>query len=193
MGNFDLIHWDAPLPSPHDETIRRGVNPFQTKSIAYWADYDWSGYAWTLTVSKDGVLLDPNDKQLEWSGTLNFYGDGDYVGWCEFDAQVKDGRILEVSIVELPDDLALVRLPTEEDFAHRERLGKLPKGAILLATEPVRTDQGPRGIDARDYPQGSRFTVEGAYPTAIYARDEQGRPGLFIDKITWDKLDVAKP
>ena len=141
-------------------------------------------------MSRDGWLLDPSGQTLNWSGVLNFYGAGAYFGWSEFDAEVITGQVGNITVIKIPPDLEIVRLPTAADYAHRERLSKLAAGAVLIAAEPVRTDRGPRPITARDYPAGSKFVVYDASSSLLILRDDQGQPCMILDQRTRDKLEV---
>ncbi|MFG5379974.1 hypothetical protein [Yoonia sp. R2-816] len=190
MGKFDNIQLDMELPIPREGELRSDVNLFQSKSVGYWVEHGWHDEAWTLTISREGWLLDPTGQTMAWSGTLNFYGEGHYFGWSVFDAEVKDGKITNVSIVEIPSDLEVVRLPTAEDYAHRERLSRLAKGVVLIAVEPVRTDYIPNSCEARDYPVGSKFTVHRASSFMLLLIDHEGQLCCIWDQRTRDKLEV---
>jgi len=190
VGKFDSIQWEMELPIPRDGELRADVNPFQTKDIRYWVEHGWRDEEWTLTVSPEGWLLNPNGETVDWSGTLNFYGDGNYFGWSEFEAKVKSGKIANISIVEIPSDLEVVRLPTDEDYAHRERLSKLSKGAVLTTLAPIRTDSLLPSIRSRNYPTGSKFTVVLATSAGLVVDDAQRQRCWIGDQRTRDKLKV---
>lgn len=178
------------LPIPREGELRSDVNPFQSKAIGYWVDHGWHDEVWTLTVSREGWLLDPSGQTLNWSGVLNFYGDGAYFGWSEFDAEVINGQVGNITVVEIPSDLEIVRLPTAADYAHRERLSNLAAGTVLIAAEPVRTEHGPGSFRARDYPTGSKFVVYYASSCSLMLRDDQGQPCHILDQRTRDKIEV---
>jgi hypothetical protein len=85
---FDYVRCDAPLPdgrtTPPDE--------FQTK------DFDHP-YLDHYVITQAGRLV-LGEKDLNYNGTLNFYGGRSYEGWREFNARFVDGQLVEIEQVE---------------------------------------------------------------------------------------------
>ena len=107
MGMFDYVDYCGPLPAGRKpkSRLRKAMLEFwsQSKSVRLWEDPKWSARAYDegcvcITITEDGIMLDPEGKRLLWSGDMRFYGSGDnHRGW-EFVAGFINGRL--VGIIE---------------------------------------------------------------------------------------------
>lgn len=99
MGLFDTLRCEMRLPVKDDSVLRK--QEYQTKDVGAWETH---GYCTLLVITKDGELTVKGSK-VDFTGSVNFYTDSvnGVGGWIEFCALVSDGRVLEISAVELPN------------------------------------------------------------------------------------------
>ena len=93
---FDYVIFVPRLPKRHMGDRWRKPESFQSKSVKLWEHPDFSESAYTdgcvtITVHETGGLVGPNGVEMDWTGSMVFYG-----GSRTFRAEFKDGKMQSV-------------------------------------------------------------------------------------------------
>lgn len=90
MGLYDMLKCNYPLPDLPEPKVPYS---YQTKSLNSMLD--------NYTITKDGLLLDWQNKPIDFIGVINFYTSPnktyDDDDWVEYWAKFENGKIIRVS------------------------------------------------------------------------------------------------
>lgn len=97
MGMYDSVRIEVPLPGEGEKY--RLTEDWQTKDFA-WPALD------VYAITKDGALVAPNGRDMQFHGFLNFYTYTRDRKWFEYNAKFTDGRLVEIQAVTTDEERA---------------------------------------------------------------------------------------